>query len=79
MSQIADVRLVIESSACPCGANILRVDAVDDRRDLRCESCGLRRGVLSDRSTDFILAICREYGPPEKPIVLRRPQQTNSA
>jgi hypothetical protein len=73
------VTLVIEDRRCDCGHDILRVRAVDSRRELRCASCDCRAGLLSDKSADFIIAISRGYGPPEKPIVLRRPQQTNSA
>jgi hypothetical protein len=79
MSQLLDVPLIIEGRACGCGSSALRVHLADGRSELRCVTCDRRAGLLSDRTTDFILAICRGYGPPEKPIVLRRPQQTNSA
>jgi hypothetical protein len=75
---IADVRLVIEGRVCSCGGSVLRVHVADGRRELRCESCSARRGLLSDQSTNFILAVCRGFGLPEKPIVLRRTQQADS-
>jgi hypothetical protein len=78
MSHLADVRLVIESSVCSCGGDVLRVRFADGRRELCCERCGVRRGLLSDKSTDFILAICRGYGPPTAPIILRRSSAINS-
>jgi hypothetical protein len=73
------VRLVIEGRTCMCGATILRVRAVDGRCELHCERCDAKVGVLSSRTSDFLLAITRGYGAPTQPIVLRRPQQTNSA
>jgi hypothetical protein len=79
VSQLLDVRLVIEGSPCSCSGSVLRVHAADGRRELRCERCNTRRAVLGDRTTDFILAVCRGYGAPDRPIILRRPQQMNSA
>jgi hypothetical protein len=72
------VTLIVEGGPCSCGDNVLHVCAVDSRRELRCASCNNRAGLLSDKSADFVMAICRGYGAPERPIVLRRPQ-TNSA
>jgi hypothetical protein len=73
------VTLIVEGRRCGCGDNVLHVCVVDSRRELRCASCSNRAGLLSDKSADFIMAaVCRGYGPPEKPIVLRRPQATAS-
>jgi hypothetical protein len=73
------VTLIIEGRRCSCGDNVLHICVVDSRRELRCASCNDRAGLLSDKSADFIMAICRGYGPPERPVVLRRPRATNSA
>jgi hypothetical protein len=72
------IRLTIEGRVCSCGGNVLRVHTAGDRLELHCEACDVRRGLLSDKSADFVLAICRGYGTPTKPITLRRPQ-ANSA
>jgi hypothetical protein len=79
VTPLLDTRFIIESAVCSCGNAVLRVQLADGRRELRCEGCGIRRGLLSDRTTDFVLAICRSYGAPERPIILRRPQQANTA
>jgi hypothetical protein len=76
---LGGVPLIVEGHRCGCGDNVLHVCVVDSRRELRCASCDNRAGLLTDKSADFIMAICRGYGPPERPIVLRRPQATNSA
>jgi hypothetical protein len=76
----SDVRLIVEGRPrCACGDNTLRVRVVDSRKELCCASCDSRAGLLSDQSTGFILAIAKTFGSPDRPIILRRPQATNSA
>jgi hypothetical protein len=67
-----DLRLSIEGRTCGCGGSVLRVHVTGDRRDLLCATCGARRGLLSDRSAGFVLAITKQFGAPETPIILRR-------
>jgi hypothetical protein len=73
------VRLRIDvggTVACRCGCDVAIVQTTDAQRALVCESCGKYRGLLGDRSADFIAAVCAQFGAPETPITLRRRPQT---
>jgi hypothetical protein len=74
-----DVRLRIDVGgvlACRCGCDVAIVQTADNQRALTCESCGKHRGLLGDRTADFIAAVCAQFGAPENPITVRRPPQT---
>jgi hypothetical protein len=75
----ADVRLAIEGDTCRCGGSVLRVRTTGERRQLACEACGTRRGVLSDQSAGFVLAIAKQFGPSPSPVILRRPKTSACA
>jgi hypothetical protein len=68
-----DLRLTIEGRKCRCGGDVMHVCAGDGgRRELKCEACGSHRGLLSNESADFVLRVCRGFGAPTTPIILRR-------
>jgi hypothetical protein len=74
-----DVRLMVEGRTCACGGSVLRVHISADRRELHCATCGACAGLLSNQPAGFVLAIAKTFGAPDRPIILRRPQATNSA
>jgi hypothetical protein len=79
---LAGVRLRLDVGGtikCRCGCDIAVIRTVEAQRALHCERCGTRRGLLSDRSASFVLAVARQFGPPIAPIVLRRSPHLNSA
>jgi hypothetical protein len=70
-SILDDVRVRLDVGgivACRCGCDVARIA----ERELRCEQCDSRRGLLGDRSADFIVAVCAQFGAPTVPITLRR-------
>jgi hypothetical protein len=73
-----DVRVMFDVggiAACDCDHDIAVIRIIDSQRELPCERCCVRRGLLGDRSASFIAAICAQFGAPTSPIILRRPPQ----
>ena len=75
LSPLDDVRVMIDIghvAACDCGHDIAVIRTIDSQRELHCERCSIRRGLLGDRSASFIAAICAQFGAPKIPTILRR-------
>jgi hypothetical protein len=54
------------------------VDLIDGH--LRCQECGIDRGLLSDKVKTFIVAVEKQFGPIDHPIILRElPKQRSTA
>jgi hypothetical protein len=56
------------SDPCQCGEHLAMIS---EPAALKCRRCGAARGAVSDKVTDFLKGIVRNFGAPEAPIIFR--------
>jgi hypothetical protein len=74
MSALFGLKVRIEPSPRCCSQPTIAIVEPSDKwaADLKCASCGKRRGWLSTTTADFLETIVGKWGAPRDPIVLRR-------
>jgi hypothetical protein len=67
--RLEGVKFRLAARACRCGSDVAVIGA---GLTVSCTECGVRRGYLSERTTHFLMQVCRQFGPPLEPVILRR-------
>jgi hypothetical protein len=71
-SALHALKFKFAARSCSCGQNVTIINPAVDTLDVHCADCGVKRGLLSQRTAKFLRQIVGTFGAPDHPIILRR-------